>query len=1471
MDSDRTALLNVPITDAERARSQSRSRSRSRSPSESSRSLIPPLPIQHARDRQFNPQVGRFSSLRRPGERYDDPGQQPSSSNSRRPSNLPDIDEESYYSVHDDEEPIHQPVRATTFPRASDTAYTPVRTTPEPNALSEDRPPSPPPITQKFWQPIWLRKLSLAFMTLFQLILIIAALLVCNISDRNDGYRISSTTEHYVWTWIPTAIMVFVVALWRQIDFHTKLLMPWKELTKGPTTPFDSVLVDYISSFQFQSFISAFKRLHTPVLITISAFIIAQCMTVASTGLFITEEHDYTDGFPTNITTFDSAALDLTIITPASFPNTSVYTYTQIIENGLGLPLGVAADFAYVVPVLQSSSKAVPANSTYEVPTDTFVPSISCRLANVTLEGDVVIETTDFPYNSTETPYGSPSNLTFNINEKDSCARWPQVTFRGLNPLHYIVPGQTLESRSQQLFCEDNADADPILLLSLVEVQYSQDLLTNVTRPEGGALPIALNTQRSVTRMVNVMCQADYTISQINMTNNTALSGTTAITLTAISEPKNRTLDGLSPANVTTIYGTMLESTTGLFSEATNPNFIRTPAFDLLAFTAGTGQYADFFEGDTLATTAQQTFFGTMPYFAAKNLVATSGENLNRNGPVASIQWSEDRLYVNWTAIIILLAGLGIMTMLTVALTIFMPKNVVPRNQNTIAASATTMTRSAELNRLLRKLQSPQNKGIAAALNGYEVGTAIAIDERKGTQSFKIHVTEGKPQRDVEEITPNVKFWNPTWASLPVLVITVCIPLILVAILQVLQGISDAHQGLMDVPDNRGTLLGSHYIPAILTLLVAALINNLDFYLALFAPWSNLYKTGAKPEHSILTNVMGHFAPSAIQKTIRGRYWGALLSGLAAIFASFLTIFISGLYVVEHFDKSGPTRSITQLDTFNLETTYAVDFDNGAGAMLNLIQHNSSYPAFTWDELVIPRFSIGNLDSEVSYGSRLVGPTKATVPAMRGNLTCHNASAFNVTTDGSVVRVGASYDVPDSCFRGIDSLESPTVDFSVDFTPAADAAEFGGKMFDLRFGTNSSIYGHLGEANSSLVSDNPSVGCPSLVFVWGNFQLGNDNQSAVNVAVCYQKIQLVSTNITLQQDSTDFDPQSPPRYNETNVDPQKNPNGTEVFDFRIQDNLARQLGSFVGENPNIDPYFQAMINGSIRMDLDRLVSARAVGIMGINHLYRQYMAQVINSLMRQSLNDTNPAVRARQAPALGPLRTTITRSRLVQDTTVKTILHSLLVVSALGIFAGYLLTKMRNVLPCNPCSIAGMMSLLAGSELCYAPDDGICECCGKIRNSQRSADGRIQIETIHANDNENAEEDRKQLIRPGAEWWDDKTFARLFEGKTYSLGWWTTNKSQGMTKRYTVDYGEGPTAAGVGDWYLGKRRNSDTFEIFSEQAAQVESRGRTRALSDVNERGQYHRPEPSPGADEHEMRDLTTNGRSLGPNDRYGD
>lgn len=1454
MNSDDKSLLNVPITDAER-RHQSPKRS------DNARPLTTPTsqPLLHARDRQFTPQIGRFSSLRHPSERYDDSEYtQAYSGPTTKSSTLPGIEEESTYSDHDDEEPIIQHERSTPFSRTAQTQYKAV-----PNLKPREgaKPYGEPP---KFWQPIWLRKATLILIVVVLLLLVICLVVISTDLEHSKGYHVSPGTSHYAWKYTPTLLSLIVVAIISRIDFWTKTLMPWKALALGPESPHETVLVDYISEFQIVSLIAAFKRIHVPVIATVTAYVFSLGLAIASTGLFFTQPRRLSDQFPTaRVQSFDISALDTSIISPGTFPNTSVYTYVQEIGGTPAANLGFNAQFAYTLPRLRSASIAIPKNATFTATVDTFIPLISCRVANVTVVGEAGIETVNFPYNSTEQRYGSPSNLTLRINENEICGSWPELTFLGLDPLHYVVPKRTLESRSAEIRCNGSSNVDPIVLLSMIQVDYTQTLLKNVTRQEGGRLPIALNTSRNVTRLVNVLCQAGHTLSQTNVTNNTALDGIAAITFTALPRASNRTLQGLTNSTMTSIFNALLGSNTGIFVDSVDNNFIRTPAFDLLSWTIGTGKYDDLFNAENVINAAKSIYHGTMPQFASKNLISRQSYDQAPNGVVASITWTEERLFTNWTAVIIALICLGFMILLLVALLILLPADVVPRDPNSIASQATFLSRSFELNRLLKKLHSPNNKGIAAALNGYDFGTAIAFDEDTGSRAFKIHVTEGKPQRGVQDIVPNSRFWNPVWISLPVGALTFLIPLILLALLEIFQHRSDTNRGLWNVPDDRGTMMASHFIPAFITLLVAALINNLDFYIALFSPWAALKKANATPDRSILTNVLGHSALRAIIVASKSFQWGAVCAAIATVMGTFLTVFISGLYVVDDFPLPGPTRAISRLDNFELDrlSNYTVNFDNGAGAAFDLIQHNYSYPDGTFQENVFPRIQLQDFQSNLQPGSQLVGDMQGTLPGYRGNISCDYPDV-SLSQQGSSLRVSATYQLPQACSSGINSLNSSVFGFSMDFAPTT----FGGRMMDLRFGTNSSRFGHLGEANSSLVGNNPAVGCPSLLFVWGKFGMDvaprSTGQGNVNVAICYQRIQEVNVNVTLQQGTTYFTRSPGYMSQNSSATTYPNPNGTtDVFDFRIQRNLERQLGDFAGRDPNIDPFFQVLLKGSIPVDINRFLSDRSMAMMLISHTYRVYMAQVISLMARQPISNANSPF-TRQSSNLQPLRTTALTSRLVQDQTSKIILQVLLALSAVLILIGYVITKMRNVLPCNPCSIAGTMSLLAGSNLIYAPDAGLCECCGKLRRSLRSADGRPPTETIHADENEH-EDESVQLIRSGAEWMDKTTFARVFAGQTYSLGWW-----EGKVKRYGVDYKGILSHETDEEWYLGKKRNSGSFATFAEGDAE-QGRGRTRALSDVNERGTYQRaPERSPNIETHELREMT--GRPTGREGQFG-
>lgn len=104
---------------------------------------------------------------------------------------------------------------------------------------------------------------------------------------ERSGIFLLWTDNHYAWTYGPTAILVVVVSLWRQVDFWCKKLVPWQELRNGNATSTRSILLDYVSPLQATSLWHALRLWHVSVIVTITGFALLKVITIISTGLMM--------------------------------------------------------------------------------------------------------------------------------------------------------------------------------------------------------------------------------------------------------------------------------------------------------------------------------------------------------------------------------------------------------------------------------------------------------------------------------------------------------------------------------------------------------------------------------------------------------------------------------------------------------------------------------------------------------------------------------------------------------------------------------------------------------------------------------------------------------------------------------------------------------------------------------------------------------------------------------------------------------------------------------------------------------------------------------------------------------------------------------------------------------------------------------------------------------------------------------
>jgi hypothetical protein len=203
-----------------------------------------------------------------------------------------------------------------------------------------------------------------------------------------------------------------------------------------------------------------------------------------------------------------------------------------------------------------------------------------------------------------------------------------------------------------------------------------------------------------------------------------------------------------------------------------------------------------------------------------------------------------------------------------------------------------------------------------------------------------------------------------------------------------------------------------------------------------------------------------------------------------------------------------------------------------------------------------------------------------------------------------------------------------------------------------------------------------------------------------------------------------IDPTSPPNPGESTAKPAGNADSDSPFsavrEYRIQDDLSTELSGFVGDgtdfgNQNLDLFYQSIVYGH-GVDPASLTGPNNVDnlIAATQHFYRQYMAQVLNFQLRQPLsspsqssNDNVPTPSTFVGIIIDP-----SPLRLKQDSSSKLALQILLgLILLFGILAHIFQSPffrggMRNLLYHNPSSIAGTMSLVAGSDMVERLRDG---------------------------------------------------------------------------------------------------------------------------------------------------------------------
>ena len=511
----------------------------------------------------------------------------------------------------------------------------------------------------------------------------------------------------------------------------------------------------------------------------------------------------------------------------------------------------------------------------------------------------------------------------------------------------------------------------------------------------------------------------------------------------------------------------------------------------------------------------------------------------------------------------------------------------------------------------------------------------------------------------------------------------------------------------------------TRYLPALAMLGLATLYNSLDFTVSSFAPYQALKAGNVPASKSLMSSLLGKMPPHALWSSFRNRHWGALASAIPAFVGSFLTIIVSGLFTIQDVPIAR-NATIQRLDQFHTVWNNSVGNDNSAAALTTLTESlNLTYPQFTYGELAMPSISLSASTKVETSGAKQI-PLTLRIPALRASLNCtmvpysdYNASVLEVPVSPDSLNyvlpdldVSAIAPLPPNCLLGGQGGNLSYMAWEYNFESGnGTAIRYCGKIQDLHVGPWTTDFElSSDEAEADIQGDNPP-GCPSLSFTFGSFFVNPTAKSNITTMMCYQLLEEVQTDVTFYLPGFTISASNPPVPDESTVKYlHSSSSGDTAFEFRPQSHLDNEFSMFgqtengSGEDSNfslLDPFFQAVLFGKNPAAPEDLVGSENQDklLTAIQGFYRRYMAQAISTNMR--VKDTTPTPQTFTGTFMDS-----DNGRLKQSNAAKITLQVLLGIMFIFGALAYSLTNIRNTLPHDPCSIAGVASLLAGSEMC---------------------------------------------------------------------------------------------------------------------------------------------------------------------------
>ncbi|KAI2818566.1 hypothetical protein CBS115989_5050 [Aspergillus niger] len=1137
------------------------------------------------------------------------------------------------------------------------------------------------------WSPVILRSVSLAVFGVLFICFIIVIEVLYSVSTQKKGLSTSEERYHYLWTYGPTAVFTIVAGFWGQVEYRTKQLMPWKFMIQEPKPATRSLLLDYVSDWNVVILFRALKQSSWAVVLAVLGTLLIKLITVVSTGLFMLQ-NVYMKDVPTTLMT--QASFDA-----AGFNGSKVDGTAAMVVAGawwLNLPYPLGSTDRYAFQPFTTSDKKLGADAVISGTVDMFSADLECDV------GTVANWTSGC---STQMCEYDELNMTLST---PSCSKYPFTSFQRSSS---SVGGYYADVFTATCTDTDTANGLNDTRLIFAAAHWSdnstkiQALVCSPTfRISQGSVSLLYGNQ-SVTSIQ----------SYTNISGNSTIPGFEGIELgtglvSSLSLAED-TLDTLNYVDTTT------HSLTTYQYNLSNPNSTYPSAFYLVANLTSPHTMPDLLNASILERVSRPTFNAMAAQIARQYLLSSADGNF-----AGTYSAHTQRVVVRELSVRIMEATLAVLIILTAALWICRPNRCTSRDPGTIAGLASILSRSPKVSERLTGCKNAQD----LATNLADGRFYTRVTDNDGWRTFGIE----EDQKATEASRPGASsagpliWWRPISVTVWWWIISIVLPVLIIAGLEASYQVSARQDGLGTVTSGGYIHYVWAYLPALIFLIVRIFFDCIHFSAMVFQPYLELRQGGVTAPGSLMENHLSKLTLFSFLTAIKRKQWAVCATGFTVLLAPALTVAVSGLYSTQDIMYTR-SASIARTDTFNttISPLSSTTSDPGLGLTGALVVGaNLSYPAWTYDELVLPTLNEASLtdkDGTVQTNSSSFNSTSdslvllnLTLPALRANLTCEA-----LPQDIVYYIKPAWYSFPMFDLRMQLDKKCQGEDTSTDFTittdyPNATRTTFGAFKYlkdEIDFGD-----------------------CPALMGFYG--VIDGNSTAQIRGFTCNPQIDEVNATTSLSLPGLDI--QSATADDSTSRLFTTNISTTLKFDSFLSQPVNKQDQAF-------DAFFSAMLNDQKTLSLSDITdpSHYATVINATQHLYRTLMAQSMNGNARITSNDSQTTF---PATIVDPNRTRLTQSAI--STRILEAFLAAMIVSTL--VASYFM-QTKEVLPFNPCSIAGAGALVAGSDI-------------------------LKSDTLPV----------------GSEWCNDKEMLKrgYFSGLVFGLGWWA-----GDDPRFGIDVG----------------------------------------------------------------------------------